>query len=67
MYYVKKWDGDEAVSEHKHLASAKVAARGLGYARAHRQRIFLDPLPLAYVANEQGECVYNPVFYEGTS
>ena len=68
MYYIKMWNGDKVVSKHEHLIFAKVAARAMGHTGdSDRHRIFIDFFPVAYVANEKGECVYNPRFPGGAS
>lgn len=61
MFYVRKWDGDEVISEHKALAAARKAARGWGHVGYVPDGCTSYP-PVAYVANENGECVYNPHF-----
>jgi len=59
MYYVKSWDTDEVLYVFKSLVTAKRYAKGAGSEdRGHPTQYY----PLAYVANEVGECVYNPRF-----
>ena len=58
-YYVISWDTREVLSEHKGLGLARRYCRGNG----HTGEIYGNRYtPVAYVANEAGECVYNPVF-----
>ena len=58
-YYVISWDTREILSEHKGLGLARRYCRGNG----HTGEIYGNRYtPVAYVANEAGECVYNPVF-----
>lgn len=61
MYYVISWDTGETLGEYKKLAIAKRYARGQGHTGEDHPILTHFP-PIAYVANEQGECVYNPRF-----
>jgi len=60
MFYVKRWDNDEILSTWDKLAVAKRYAKGAGHTgeMAPNGRYLL----IAYVADESGTCVYNPVF-----
>jgi hypothetical protein len=60
MFYVRSWDTDEVLSgPHKTLPTARRYCRGEGHTSEDNGKWFL---PVAYVANEVGECVYNPRF-----
>ena len=61
MYYVTSWETRKVLSEHKTLATAKRYARGNGHT-GEDVAILTGYPPIAYVANEAGECVYNPHF-----
>ena len=61
MFFVKRWYNDEIISEHKTLAIARKYARGAGHTGEDLPYLTGYP-PIAYVANEAGECVYNPRF-----
>ena len=58
MYYVKSWDTDEILSTHKTLAIARRYCRGQG----HGEVAGASYVPIAYVADEDGHCVYSPRF-----
>ena len=59
MFYVKSWDTDEVLSEHTNLPMARRYCRGRGHTGEGNGAYYL---PVAYVANEAGELVYNPRF-----
>ena len=59
MYYVKSWDTDKVLSEHKTLHIARRYCRGEGHTGEDNGKWYF---PVAYVANEAGELVYNPRF-----
>jgi len=59
MFYVKSWDTDVTLSVHETLPIARRHCRGEGHTGDSNGRWYL---PVAYVANERGECVYNPRF-----
>ena len=61
MFYVTSWDTGEILGEYKKLAIAKRYARGEGHT-GEDIAILIGYPPIAYVANEAGECVYNPRF-----
>ena len=61
MFYVKRWADDEVIREYPKLAIAKKYARGQGHTGEDHPFLTSYP-PIAYVANEDGECVYNPRF-----
>lgn len=61
MYHVTHWDTREILYSFKGLGLARRYARGMGHTGVD------DPIctgypPVAYVANDAGECVYNPRF-----
>jgi hypothetical protein len=61
MYHVTRWDTGEITRSFFSLAIAKKYARGAGHTGED------DPLltgypPIAYVADDEGYCVYNPRF-----
>lgn len=60
MFYVTSWDTGERLSEHETLPIARRYARGEGHTGAVAPNGNYPPI--AYVANEKGECVYNPRF-----
>ena len=61
MFYVKRWDNDEIVYRFKKLAIAKRYAHGMGHT-GDDEPIFEGYPPIAYVADEEGDLVYNPYF-----
>ena len=61
MFYVVEWDGKKTVAKYELLMHAMVKAIDLGHL-AISDDVFLDHPPIAYVANEDGECVFNPKF-----
>jgi len=61
MYHVTYWDTGKIYQSFEKLAIAKRYARGLGH--TGKEYPFLTGFPpVAYVANDNGECVYNPRF-----
>jgi len=63
MFYVKSWDTDEVLSEHEALPIARRYCRGEGHTGDNNGRNNGRwYLPVAYVANETGDLVYNPRF-----
>ena len=61
MFYVVRWDTGEVVREFEKLAIAKRYARGAGHTGEDHPHLTGYP-PVAYVANEEDEVVYNPRF-----
>ena len=61
MYHVTYWDTGEIYRSFEKLAIAKRYARGLGHTGEDNPGLTGYP-PLAYVANDAGECEYNPRF-----
>lgn len=61
MFYVTSWDTRKVFYEFEKLAIAKRYARGMGHTGEDNPGLTGYP-PIAYVANEAGECVYNPRF-----
>lgn len=61
MFYIKRWDNDEVIRECPKLGLAKRYARGQGHTGEDHPHLTSYP-PIAYVANEAGELVYNPRF-----
>jgi len=61
MYNVTNWNTGEVLYSFEKLAVAKRWARGLGHT-GEDVEIFTSYPPVAFVANEKGECVYNPRF-----
>lgn len=59
MFTVRAWDGDKILSTHKTLAIARRHCRGEGHTG---EQVCGKFVPIAYVANDAGECVYNPRF-----
>jgi len=59
MFYVKSWDSDNILSAHDTLPIARRYCRGEGHTG---EQVCGKFVPVAYVANERGECVYNPRF-----
>jgi hypothetical protein len=60
MYFVKSWDTNQILSEHKTLAIARRYCRGQGHTgEEHGGRYD----PIAFVTDEDGYCVYNPHFW----
>lgn len=58
-YKVVHWDTGETLTEVKILSIAKKHARSMGHTGEHNGKWYS---PVAYVANEKDECVYNPRF-----
>ena len=63
MYHVTLWDTGEIISEFSNLPTAKRYARGMGHTGEDTPVQTGFP-PLAYVANDAGEVVYNPRFHK---
>ena len=61
MYHVTYWDTGEIYRSFENLARAKKYARGLGHTGEDNPILTSYP-PIAYVANDDGEVVYNPYF-----
>ena len=61
MYRVTSWDTDQVLAEYGDLAKARRECRKLGHG-PDQGEMFTGYPPVAYVANEQGEVVYNPRF-----
>jgi hypothetical protein len=66
MFYVTSWDTQEVLSQWEKLAVAKRWARGQGHTGEDNPGLTGYP-PVAYVANEKGEVVYNPRFSKNIS
>jgi hypothetical protein len=60
-YHVTYWATNEIYRTFDKLAIAKKYARGLGHTGEDNQTLTGYP-PIAFVANDDGECVYNPRF-----
>jgi hypothetical protein len=60
-YHVTYWDNGDVYRTFDKLAIAKRYARGLGHTGEDDLMLTGYP-PVAYVANDNGECVYNPRF-----
>ena len=58
-YYVRSWETDEIIRTCKTLPMARRYCRGQGHTGVSNGAWYL---PVAYVANEAGGCVYNPRF-----
>ena len=61
MFQVKFWDTNKIYRSFEKLAIAKKYARGLGHTGEDNDYLNSYP-PIAYVANDNDECVYNPRF-----
>jgi hypothetical protein len=61
MYHVTLWETKEIVNSFEKLAVAKRWARGRGHTGEDDPGLTSYP-PLAYVANDDGDLVYNPRF-----
>ena len=61
QFHVRLWDTDEIKYTTSNLPTARKYARGLGHTGEDHPKLTRYP-PVAYVANEAGECVYNPRF-----
>lgn len=66
MYRVTDWNTGEIYYEFEKLAIAKRYCRGMGHTGEDIE-IFTGYPPVAFVANEKGECVYNPRFGKNIS
>jgi hypothetical protein len=60
-FKVVSWDTGEILSEHTKLSIAKRYARGQGHTGEDHEGLTNFP-PVAHVANEAGEVLYNPRF-----
>ena len=67
-YYVRSWDTGEIMTGESgkplifdHLNRAKKYARGCGHT-GEDSPILTGYPPIAYVSDEEGNCVYNPRF-----
>lgn len=61
MFHVTYWDNGKIYKSFEKLAIAKRYARDLGH--TGQEIPFLTGFPpIAYVSNDNGECVYNPRF-----
>ena len=61
MYHVKNWDTDEIIASFDNLKDAKRVARAQGHTGETVPESKWIP-PVAYVADDNGYCVYNPRF-----
>lgn len=61
MFYVINWETREVLSKWEKLAVAKRWCRGQGHTGEDNSMLTSYP-PIAYVANEAGELIYNPRF-----
>lgn len=61
MYHVTEWGTNKILSSWEKLSIAKRRARGLGHTGENNPGLTGYP-PIAFVANDAGECVYNPRF-----
>jgi len=61
MFHVTYWDTQEIYRSFSKLSIAKKYARGLGHTGEDNPTLTGYP-PVAFVANDNGECVYNPRF-----
>ena len=61
MYHVTYWNSQKIYRSFEKLAIAKRYARGLGHTGEDNHTLNGYP-PVAFVANDNGECVYNPRF-----
>jgi len=62
MYRIINWDTGEVISEWKALPTAKRYCRGEGHT-GEGNGVWFNPV--AWVADEDGNCVYNPRFQVG--
>ena len=61
MYHVTYWETQKIYRSFNKLGVAKRWARGLGHTGEDNPGLTGYP-PIAFVANDIGECVYNPRF-----
>ena len=61
MYHVKNWNTNKIYRSFEKLAIAKKYARGMGHTGEDVKGLN-GYMPIAFVANDDGECVYNPRF-----
>ena len=61
MYHVTDWNTRRIIKSFEKLAIAKRYARGQGHDGID-DPAFTGFGPIAYVANDAGDCVYNPRF-----
>lgn len=61
MYHVTDWNTGQIIKSFEKLAVAKRWCRGQGHDGID-DPAFTGFAPIAYVANDAGDCVYNPRF-----
>jgi len=61
MYHVTDWNTKKVIRSFKSLGVAKRWCRGQGHTGEDNSGLTGYP-PIAFVANDNGECVYNPRF-----
>ena len=61
MFHVTLWDNRQVVYSFEKLAIAKRWARGMGHT-GEDDPLFTSYPPIAYVADDAGDLVYNPRF-----
>jgi hypothetical protein len=66
MYHVTIWDTQKIHRSFTKLGVAKRWCRGLGHTGEDDPGLTGYP-PIAFVANDDGECVYNPRFSKNIS
>lgn len=66
VFRVVDWNTGEVYYEFKKLAIAKRYARGMGHTGEDNELLTGYP-PIAFVANDKGELVYNPRFGKNIS
>jgi hypothetical protein len=66
MYHVTDWNTRQIIKSFEKLALAKRYARGQGHT-GDNDPAFTCYSPVAYVANDAGDCVYNPRFGKAIS
>jgi hypothetical protein len=59
FYRIIDWDTGEVLGEETNIASAKKVCRKFGHQDDHNNKWYL---PVAYVEDADGNCIYNPRF-----
>ena len=61
MYHVTRWDTGDIIDSFSNVRIARRSARSMGHTGEDDPHLTSYP-PIAYVANDAGEVVYNPRF-----
>lgn len=59
MYYIVSWDHGDIIDKTSKLSVGKRLTRKLGHTGQHNGKYYA---PVARLQDENGNCVYNPIF-----